>query len=105
METIIAASRLEALGNPTRLSLYRALVRAGHGGLSVGDCQSRLGIAQSTLSFHLKALIVAGLVTQERQGRTLVCRANFEVMSGLVEFLVAECCREECCGTSDASAA
>ena len=45
METIIAASRLEALGNPTRLSLYRALVRAGHGGLSVGDCQSRLGIA------------------------------------------------------------
>ncbi len=105
MDTIIAASRLEALGNPTRLSLYRALVRAGHGGLSVGDCQSQLGIAQSTLSFHLKALIVAGLVTQERQGRTLVCRANFEVMNGLVDFLVAECCRDECCETSGASAA
>ena len=52
-----------------------------------------------------KSLIVAGLVSQERQGRTLVCRANFEVMSGLVDFLVAECCRDECCGTSDASAA
>lgn len=105
METIAAASRLEALGNPTRLALYRALVRAGHGGLSVGDCQRRLGIAQSTLSFHLKALIVVGLVSQERQGRTLVCRAHFDVMNALVAFLVAECCVDEGCATAASDAA
>lgn len=105
MDTNDAASRLEALGNPTRLSLYRALVKAGHGGLSVGECQQRLAIAQSTLSFHLKALIHAGLVTQERQSRTLICRANFELMNALVGFLVDECCVEERCRTQASDAA
>lgn len=97
MDTNAAASRLEALGNPTRLSLYRLLVKAGHAGLSVGECQQRLAIAQSTLSFHLKALIQAGLVTQERQSRTLICRANYELMNALVGFLVDECCIDERC--------
>jgi DNA-binding transcriptional ArsR family regulator len=105
MDTNDAASRLEALGNPTRLSLFRALVKAGHGGLSVGECQQRLAIAQSTLSFHLKALIHAGLVTQERQSRTLICRANFDLMNALVGFLVDECCVEERCRTAASDAA
>lgn len=87
-----AASRLEALGNPTRLRIYRMLVRAGEPGLAVGKLQSRLSIAASTLSHHLKTLIMVGLITQERDGTTLICRANYQVMRGLLEFLVAECC-------------
>lgn len=87
-----AAARLEALGNPTRLRLYRALVRAGQAGMSVGMLQKELDAAASTLSHHLKTMVIVGLITQERQATTLICRANYEVMSGLVEFLVAECC-------------
>ncbi len=92
-----AASRLEALGNPTRLRIYRALVRAGGPGLPVGKLQSRLAIPASTLSHHLKSLIVVGLITQERDGTTLICRTNYPVMRGLVDFLVAECCSEAGC--------
>ena len=68
-----AASRLEALGNPTRLRIYRALVRAGDPGLPVGRLQSRLGVPP------------------------LICRANYPVMRGLVGFLVEECCTEADC--------
>ena len=94
-----AAARLEALGNPTRLKIYRMLVRAGDPGLSVGKLQSRLSIPASTLSHHLKTLIIVGLVSQERDATTLICRANYPVMRGLVEFLVAECCTEADCAT------
>ena len=94
-----AAARLEALGNPTRLKIYRMLVRAGDPGLSVGKLQSRLSIPGSTLSHHLKTLIIVGLVSQERDATTLICRANYAMMRGLVEFLVAECCTEADCAT------
>ncbi|HWE19797.1 MAG TPA: metalloregulator ArsR/SmtB family transcription factor [Hyphomicrobiaceae bacterium] len=94
-----AATRLEALGNPTRLKIYRMLVRAGDPGLSVGKLQSRLSIPASTLSHHIKTLIIVGLVSQEREATTLICRANYTVMRGLVEFLVAECCTEADCAT------
>jgi DNA-binding transcriptional ArsR family regulator len=94
-----ASARLEALGNPTRLKIYRMLVRAGDPGLSVGKLQSRLSIPGSTLSHHLKTLIIVGLVSQEREATTLICRANYPVMRGLVEFLVAECCTETDCAS------
>ena len=94
-----AAARLEALGNPTRLKIYRMLVRAGDPGLSVGKLQSRLSIPASTLSHHLKSLIIVGLVTQERDSTTLICRAHYQVMRGLVDFLVAECCTEADCAS------
>ena len=97
MELEEAAARLEALGNPTRLKVYRALVRAGDGGMAVGRLQARLGIAASTLSHHLHKLILVGLVTQERRATTLLCRANYPVMRGLVGFLVEECCAESRC--------
>jgi len=87
-----AAARLEALGNPTRLKIYRALVRAGDNGMSVGRLQARLGMPASTLSHHLKRLIETGLVTQERQGTTLICRANYPGMNALIGFLSDECC-------------
>jgi DNA-binding transcriptional ArsR family regulator len=105
MDTHDAASKLEALGNPTRLALYRILVRAGHSGLSVGECQQRLELAQSTLSFHLKTLVSVGLVSQERRRTTLICRANFDLMTSLVDFLVAECCVDSRCDVSGTSAA
>src|SRR5581483_10737803 len=89
-----AAAHLEALGNPTRLKIYRALIRAGRAGMAAGRLQDRLKIAPSTLSHHIKSLVVVGLVTQVREGTTLVCHANYEVMRGLVDFLVAECCCE-----------
>jgi len=89
-----AAARLEALGNPTRLKIYRALVRAGAEGLPVGRLQDKLDVAASTLSHHLKALIGVGLVTQTREGTTLICQTNYELMRGLLEYLVAECCAE-----------
>jgi ArsR family transcriptional regulator, arsenate/arsenite/antimonite-responsive transcriptional repressor len=94
-----AAARLEALGNPTRLKIYRMLVRAGDPGLSVGKLQSRLSIPASTLSHHLNALITVGLVTQERDSTTLICRANYPMMRDLVQFLVAECCTEADCAS------
>ncbi len=107
LNTQNAAPQLEALGNPTRLSLYRLLVRAGHPGLSVGQCQQRLEIAASTLSHHLKTLIIVGLVSQERDGTTLICRANYASMSGLIGYLADECCAdaEGCVATTDTEAA
>ncbi|MEQ1713178.1 MAG: metalloregulator ArsR/SmtB family transcription factor [Hyphomicrobium sp.] len=95
-----AASRLEALGNPTRLRIYRALVRAGDGGLAVGKLQTKLDVAASTLSHHLKSMLIVGLIRQERQTTTLICKANYDVMQSLVGFLVAECCSESACAPS-----
>jgi DNA-binding transcriptional ArsR family regulator len=87
-----AAARLEALGHPTRLLIYRALVRAGDPGLPVGALQSMLDVGPSTLSHHIKALLGVGLIEQERRGTSLICRTHYDVMDALVAFLVAECC-------------
>lgn len=89
-----AAAQLEALGNPTRLKIYRSLVRAGDPGLPVGRLQERIGIAASTLSHHLHRLILTGLVSQERRSTVLVCRANFPAMDALIGFLSDECCAD-----------
>ncbi len=86
------AERLEALGRPVRLELYRSLVRAAPNGRAVGELHARLGIPRSTLSFHLRRLIEVGLVTQERQGTTLICRADLIAMDATLGFLQRECC-------------
>lgn len=99
-----AAKQLEALGNPTRLELYRVLVRAGHGGLPVNRVQERLGIPASTLSHHLQRLVQNGLVSQERQATTLICRAEYPAMAALVGFLADECCADEACSTANQAA-
>lgn len=99
-----AAARLEALGNPTRLKIYRALVRAGRPGMAVGRLQDKLKIPASTLSHHIKSLVSVGLVSQVRESTTLVCHANYETMRGLVDFLAAECCADEV-GCNDAKTA
>jgi DNA-binding transcriptional ArsR family regulator len=87
-----AANRLAALGNPTRLRLYRLLVRAGDDGLNVGDLQRLLEVPASTLAHHLASLTRAGLVTQERRGREVVSRADYAAMRALVGYLTEECC-------------
>lgn len=94
MNIDIAASRLAALGNPTRLRLYQLLVRAGRAGLSVGQVQERLGIPGSTLSHHCRALVLVDLILQERVGTSLICRTNYPAMRGLIDDLTAECCAE-----------
>ncbi|MBN9307508.1 MAG: transcriptional regulator [Devosia sp. 67-54] len=98
IETV--ASQLEALGNQTRLTMYRTLVRAGDSGLAVGKLQLKLDIPSSTLSHHLKKLVEVGLVTQERQVTTLICRANYTSMNSLVGYLADECCADEAASCS-----
>lgn len=99
MKLELAARQLESLGSPVRLKLYRALVRAGQDGLPVGALQAKLGMAASTLSHHVRHLRDAGLISQERQATTLICRANYPAMDALVGYLVDECCMDAACGS------
>lgn len=94
MEIEIVARQLDALGNPTRLAIYRTLVRAGDDGLPVGDLQRTVSTAASTLSHHLGRLIDEGLVTQERRATTLICRTHYPAMDALIGFLADECCAD-----------
>jgi DNA-binding transcriptional ArsR family regulator len=94
-----AAKCLAELGSPTRLAVFRLLVKAGPDGMAVGDLQRRLKIPASTLSHHIARLAWAGLVDQRRDGRRLVCSVRGGVMDALVTFLSAECCtgfNEDC---------
>ena len=102
-----AAQQLAELGNSHRLDAFRLLVKAGEGGLAVGEIQDHLSIPGSTLSHHLSRLGWAGLVVQSREGRVLRCRANFEAMRGLIGFLADECCtgvETSCCAVDDVQA-
>ena len=92
MDDKTAANALGALGNVTRLRIYRLLVRAGRDGLNVGALKSLTGSAASTLAHHLKALTDAGLVTQERRGREVLCFNNYRAMNALQTFLNDDCC-------------
>ena len=65
--------------------------------MPVGRLQERLEIAPSTLSHHLKVLVTVGLVTQTREGTTLVCHTNYDLMRGLIDYMVEECCAEGTC--------
>jgi DNA-binding transcriptional ArsR family regulator len=97
MQIDAMAERLSALGNKTRLGLYRLLVRAGDAGMTVGQLQEKLEIPASTLSHHCRALVQVDLVRQERVGTSLVCRTNYPVMRALVDGLAAECCADANC--------
>jgi ArsR family transcriptional regulator len=87
-----AARCLTELGNLTRLDIYRLLVRATPAGLGIGDIQARLDIPASTLAFHLRGLVTAGLVVQEKSGREVTCRANHRQVNSVIEFLREKCC-------------
>lgn len=87
-----AAAQLAELGHPTRLGIFRVLVRAGRQGVAVGDIQQALDIPNSTLSHHLSRMSKVGLMVQRRDGRTLYCTLQFATVEGLLAFLYAECC-------------
>lgn len=88
---------LGALAHAHRLQVFRALVVAGPSGMTPSVMSEGSGIAPTSLSFHLKELVRAGLVTQERQGRNLVYRAAFEQMSALLGYLTDNCCQGGAC--------
>jgi len=95
---------LAALAHPLRLKVFRALVVAGPRGMTPGVMSEGSGIPPATLSFHLKELMNAGLVTQERLGRNLVYRAAFEQMNALLGYLTENCCQGEGCLTDTTAA-
>ena len=89
-----AAQGFAAVGSEPRLDVLLSLVRAGPIGLSVGEIQERVDLPASTLAHHLRFLAAAGLIDQEKQGRTVRNRAAFERIEALATFLLKECCSE-----------
>lgn len=97
MKIEIVAKQLEALGNVTRLQIFRTLVPAGERGLPVGDIQKKLSIPASTLSHHISKLVQTELIIQNRESRTLFCTANYKTMAMLQGFLMENCCIDDDC--------
>ena len=87
-----AVDALAALAQEHRLALFRLLVQAGDKGLAAGTIAEKLGVPNSSLSFHLTQLRNAGLILQERQHRSLIYRANYPAMNALVAYLMENCC-------------
>lgn len=92
-----AAQGFAALGSEARLQVVLTLVRAGQKGLTVGDIQSRTGMAASTLAHHLRFLASAGLVLQEKDGRSVINRAAFDHLEALAGYILKECCADDTC--------
>lgn len=95
-----AVSALGALAHPQRLRVFRALVVAGPDGLTPSVMAEQLAVARNTLSFHLKELAHAGLVSAEAQGRNLIYRADFQQMDGLLGYLTEHCCQGGVCAVT-----
>ena len=105
MKATDAVTSLAALAQETRLSIYRLLVQAGAEGVSAGAIAEKLGVTPATLSFHLKELARAGLVTPRSESRFIYYSANYERMTALLAYLTENCCRGkpgECLGPLEA---
>jgi ArsR family transcriptional regulator len=98
MESGEVVDALGALAQPSRLELFRLLVRRGPSGLAAGDIAERLAIPATTLSFHLSQLTRAGLLTARRAGRSIVYAADYGRMRALMLYLTENCCEEGACG-------
>ena len=92
LETQSVIAALAALAQETRLAVFRLLVEAGPGGLPVGAIAEALGLANATLSFHLKELTKAGLTIATPDGRSIIHAANFATMNALIAYLTENCC-------------
>lgn len=97
MEINEAVKAMAALAQASRLEIFRALVVAGSEGMTPSALSETLGVAANTLSFHLKELSHAGLVAQERAGRNLIYRAQFDRMNALISYLTENCCQGQAC--------
>lgn len=98
MENKSAVNALAALAQESRLAIFRRLVRAGPEGLAAGKIGETLGIPPSSLSFHMKELVHARLVTSRQESRYVIYSANFEAMHELLAFLTENCCGGQPCG-------
>lgn len=97
MEIFEAVKALSSLAHETRLGIFRLLVQAGTSGQSVGEINNAMQIAAPTLSFHLKELANAGLVTGRQEGRFIYYHANYSAMNELLAYLTENCCQGEPC--------
>ena len=97
METQSAIPALASLAQESRLAIFRTLVQAGHEGLPAGKVSEQTGIAPSSLSFHLKELAHAEMVSARQEGRFIIYTANFATMNALIEFLTENCCGGTSC--------
>ena len=97
MELDTAAGGFAALGSEARLQVLLSLVRAGGDGLTVGEIQVRTGMAASTLAHHLRLLTTAGLVEQEKLGRSVINRAAFSHLEELAGYILKECGADQKC--------
>jgi ArsR family transcriptional regulator len=97
METKTAITALNSLAQDSRLAIFRALVQCGPEGMPAGKISETTGIPPSSLSFHLKELTHADMVTARQEGRFIIYAANFITMNGLIEFLTRNCCGGEYC--------
>ena len=105
MSETSAVKALAALAQAQRLRCFRALVLVGQSGMTPGPMAEGLGIAPSALSFHLKELVHAGLISSEARGRNLIYRASFDHMNALLGYLTEHCCEGQSCEVSDAAKA
>ncbi len=87
-----AANCLAELGHQKRLAIYRMLVKAGLQGLTVGEIARTLEIAPTTLNHHLEHLHRVELIQKEKEGRMVWCKANYNLMDSLIEYLADDCC-------------
>ena len=102
MDEKSAVASLGALAQGMRLRVFRALVGAGPQGMTPGALSATLDVPASTLSFHLKELMHAGLVSQQRDGRNLIYRPEIDRMQALLDYLTAHCCQGLACTASRA---
>lgn len=105
MEEKAIVASLAALAQPIRLKVFRALVVAGKAGLTPGAISEALDVPANTLSFHLKELAHAGLVSQERSSRNIIYRAAFDRMHELLVYLTENCCQGASCAVEPAISA
>lgn len=104
MEDKDVIKALAALAQPNRLSLFRTLVVQGPEGMTPAVLAERLTVPAATLSFHLKELLNADLISQERSGRNLIYRARFDRMNAVLGYLTQNCCQGQTCLTEAAEA-
>ena len=93
MNLATSAKRLAGLGHEHRLEIFQLLVQAGDDGMTVGELQAVSGRPPSTLAFHLRELVASDLVTQQKEGRMVRCRANYQALDEVLQFVKQDCCK------------